>query len=361
MPAQNLLFIDTNIWLDFYRARNDVGLRLLKHAENLKNSLIVTYHLEAEFKTNRQAAILEGMRELKAPQSVARPGIFSDAKASLVMAKNLKEAEKRIKKLRQRMVRALENPGASDPVYRVCQRIFHKKDALTLGRTDPRRHIIRRKAFRRFLHGSPPRKPGDTSIGDAFNWEWMIHCATLEKSGLVVVTRDADYGVTVDDKSYINDHLRQEFSERVSKKRDLLLYSRLSDALKFFEVDISQQEEQVEKDLVKSRQIFPNTGIVSASGVAFSPNTSGVIFSPSVSAITVSPSLAGMTFSPGVSGIAYIPNTAPGLLTNIFTTGPLEVAEGTLERAAEIGVWTPTTELVAPVNVEGKEPKKNKE
>jgi hypothetical protein len=33
MPAEKLLFIDTNIWLDFYRARNDTGLKLLKQVE----------------------------------------------------------------------------------------------------------------------------------------------------------------------------------------------------------------------------------------------------------------------------------------------------------------------------------------
>lgn len=35
MPAEKLLFIDTNIWLDFYRARNDTGLKLLKQVEAL--------------------------------------------------------------------------------------------------------------------------------------------------------------------------------------------------------------------------------------------------------------------------------------------------------------------------------------
>jgi hypothetical protein len=86
-------------------------------------------------------------------------------------------------------------------------------------------------------------------MGDAFNWEWMVHCATERRAGLVIVTRDSDYGVTVDDRSYINDHLRQEFSERVSRKRSLILYTRLSDALKHFSVEVSPQEEEAEKEL----------------------------------------------------------------------------------------------------------------
>jgi len=31
MPTEKLLFIDTNVWLDFYRAQNDAGLKLLNH------------------------------------------------------------------------------------------------------------------------------------------------------------------------------------------------------------------------------------------------------------------------------------------------------------------------------------------
>jgi predicted nucleic acid-binding protein len=67
MPAEKLLFIDTNIWLDFYRARNDTGLKLLKQVEALTDNLIVTYQLESEFKRNRQAVLMESWDNLKPP------------------------------------------------------------------------------------------------------------------------------------------------------------------------------------------------------------------------------------------------------------------------------------------------------
>ena len=62
MAVPNLLFVDTNIWLDFYRARNETGLRLLEHVEAVSEKLIVTYQLESEYKKNRQAAILRACR-----------------------------------------------------------------------------------------------------------------------------------------------------------------------------------------------------------------------------------------------------------------------------------------------------------
>lgn len=249
---QKLLFVDTNIWLDFYRARNDTGLALLDRLESVADRVIVTFQLESEFKKNRQIAILEGMQELKAPPQVSRPGIFSDAKASKALNKSLKEADKRIKNLKARLMRVLDDPAAHDPVYQACQRIFHRSDRLVLTREDKLRHLIRRKAFRRFLHGCPPRKKNDTSIGDAFNWEWMIHCANDSNAELVIVSRDSDYGVLFENQAYVNDHLRQEFSERVSKKRKLLLYTKLSEALKHFAVPVTQKEEEAEAELVEA-------------------------------------------------------------------------------------------------------------
>jgi hypothetical protein len=255
MAKPNLLFIDTNIWLDFYRARNETALQLLGRVEKIADKLVVTYQLESEFKKNRQAAILEGMKQLKEPSQIPSPGIFSNAAATRVMANNLKEAGKRAKHLQARLIRALEDPAQHDPVYQVCQRVFQKSDDLTLTRDNPIKRSIRRAAYRRLLHGCPPGKKGDTSYGDAFNWEWMVYSASKQQAGLVIVSRDADYGITIENKSYINDHLRHEFSDRVSRKRTLVLYTSLSEALKAFDVAVPEKEEQLEKELL-TRPIY---------------------------------------------------------------------------------------------------------
>jgi hypothetical protein len=78
----------------------------------------------------------------------------------------------------------------------------------------------------------------------------MIECATKKKAELVIVSRDSDYGIDFEGVGYINDHLRHEFSERVSFKRKLLLYTRLSDALRHFKIEVSKQEVEAEKEIV---------------------------------------------------------------------------------------------------------------
>ena len=50
-----LLFIDTNIFLDFYRDRkSDVSTKFLEQIERCKDRLILGSQLEMEYKKNRQ-------------------------------------------------------------------------------------------------------------------------------------------------------------------------------------------------------------------------------------------------------------------------------------------------------------------
>ncbi len=67
----------------------------------------------------------------------------------------------------------------------------------------------------------------------------------------MILTRDADYGPTIEKRLYLNDHLKQEFKARVSKKRNVLLYSSASQALKHFEVKVSKETEQSESQFIK--------------------------------------------------------------------------------------------------------------
>ena len=151
------------------------------------------------------------------------------------------------------MQRALNDPTHGDPVYQICQRCFHKTDEISLLRETKVKRKIVRQAFRRFLFGCPPRKKNDTSIGDAINWEWIVECANACQAEIHIVSRDTDYGITLEEKSYLNDHLRQEFKERVSKKRNIFLHTKLAEALKQFRVTVSQAEEKEETEILQAK------------------------------------------------------------------------------------------------------------
>ncbi|WP_459940459.1 PIN domain-containing protein [Deferrisoma palaeochoriense] len=246
-----LLFVDTNIYLDFYRIRNEVKVPFLSHLEAIKDRLIMTDQVEMEFKKNRQNAILEGMAELKYPNRISVPGVIKQDKSSQALNRDVERIKGRIDKLKTRLENVLERPTVYDQVYKVLQRLFAKKKDIDLYRKSKKRYEIRELAKKRFILGYPPRKKNDTSIGDAVNWEWMIHIAKEKNVDIWIVSRDSDYGVTFKSRGFINDWLRQEFKERVNKRRNIILCPMLSQALKEFEIPVTIEEEKEEERVVE--------------------------------------------------------------------------------------------------------------
>src|SRR5690606_36997114 len=116
-----------------------------------------------------------------------------------------------------------------------------------LSRDKDERFTIRNLARKRFVLGYPPRKAGDTSIGDAINWEWIIACSIKSGKHIIIVTRDTDYGALYNGESFLNDWLKQEFSQRVSKKRKIIITDKLSYGLKLVHAAVTQEMEREEQ------------------------------------------------------------------------------------------------------------------
>jgi predicted nucleic acid-binding protein len=250
-----LLFIDTNIYLDFYRIRNEVKASFLENLEAIKDSLIVTDQVEMEFKKNRQSAILDGMKELKPPSKINVPGVLKNDKSATALGNDQKKINDRIKKLKDRLDNVLENPVRYDKVYQVLQRIFSKKQDIDLYRNHKIRYEVRELAQKRFMLGYPPRKKNDTSIGDAINWEWLLYVAEEKNADLWIVSRDGDFGTTQDNKGFLNDWLKQEFRQRINKQRKIILCPTLSLALREFEITVTPEEEKEEERVIETEAL----------------------------------------------------------------------------------------------------------
>lgn len=205
-----LIFIDTNIFLDFYRIRkNDVSMKYLDEIEKHKDLIITSSQVEMEFKKNRQGVILESIGEVKKMNNVniSVPAILSDAKAVEMIEKSKKEISKKQKELKKRIDKILKNPSFNDPVYKSLQKLFKHNSPINLNRENKIRFKIRNLAKKRFILGYPPRKKADNSIGDAVNWEWILNCAETSGKHIILVTRDSDYGCNYEDESFLNDWL----------------------------------------------------------------------------------------------------------------------------------------------------------
>jgi predicted nucleic acid-binding protein len=249
-----LIFIDTNILLDFYRIRRtDVSLKYLELIEKHKDQLIVTSQVEMEYKKNRQSAILESITEVKKINNVnlSVPAILSDSKAVEMIKKQKKEIDTQQKKLKEKIEKILTNPNRNDEVFKKLQKVFKHKCNYNLNRENKQRFTIRRLALKRFMLGYPPRKNSDNSIGDAVNWEWIIKCAETSKKHIIIVTRDTDFGAIHENESYLNDWLKQEFKQRISQQRKLILTDKLSRAFQYLEIPVTKEMIEEEEKVIK--------------------------------------------------------------------------------------------------------------
>src|SRR6266566_3724206 len=119
MSATYLIFIDTNILLDFYRVRGrESGLSILKHIDDNLERFITTNQVEMEFKKNRQHVFLQSDKELKLPDwsGLQLASFLSESKQSKALARSQKEVKSYATTLRKRMTRMLKNPTTQDTV-----------------------------------------------------------------------------------------------------------------------------------------------------------------------------------------------------------------------------------------------------
>jgi predicted nucleic acid-binding protein len=190
-----LIFIDTNIYLDFYRG-GDVSLSILQHFDANHDRIITTSEVEMEYKNNRQRVILDSLSNLKPLNagSLIIPAFLKESKRNKTFTQSHKALTNQIGLLRNRTAKLLESPTRNDPVYRVLQRLFKARSTCHLTRADKIKRMIRREARQRFMLGYPPRKRDELSMVDAINWEWIIYCAKQCTDDIVIVSRDSDYG-----------------------------------------------------------------------------------------------------------------------------------------------------------------------
>jgi predicted nucleic acid-binding protein len=260
-----LVFIDTNILLDFYRyPRGSAILPVLDHIDKNHSKIITSTQVEMEYKKNRQKVIVNSMTEMKGPKwdSFKLPVILSGSQAAQSIENDRKDIDKQSKILRNKIESILRNPSRNDDVFKTLQRLFKSSSELNLKRPDPRRFTIRNLAKKRFILGYPPRKDSDVTIGDAINWEWLIYCAKEKNQDVVIVSRDTDYGCKFGDDMIINDWLAQEFKQRVNIRNKVILTDKLMHGFKVANISVKKKEVDDETKMLSELKNIQQTSLL---------------------------------------------------------------------------------------------------
>lgn len=259
-----LLFVDANIFLDFYRIRNSSYERkwlsnLYEYAENL----IMTEQCYMEILKGRHKAINESLNQInkliEEEKKLVIPAFISEKQAAKRLSRHIAICKTQISTIQKEYFKVL-NDRNKDDVFIFVKKIIDKINkkyylSRSMNGEEEVRFKIRDLAQKRFNLGYPPRKDKDTNYVDALNWEWIIHCANKYGKHIVIVTRDSDYGITSkqngSEEVILNDCLKTEFQDRVSTKKKIIIFNRLLLALKYLGLDISKAELESENEIAK--------------------------------------------------------------------------------------------------------------
>lgn len=210
------IYIDTNIFIDFYRASKN-PISILDEIKKYSQYLITTSQTINEFHRNRILVLNKAIKDFQKSSN------FQPFCTSLIqhlpefndLIKVCKEAEKKslliINKLEDAKKRELDS-------------IAVKFDAMFLHPTTieiPLSDQLIKKAHQRKLLGNPPTSNDKITIGDEIIWEALLSGVTED---LIIVTLDQTYRDNFE-------FLRTEF-EKKNNKELLLITDKITDALK---------------------------------------------------------------------------------------------------------------------------------
>jgi hypothetical protein len=244
-----LLFVDTNVFLSFYRS-TDIGLGLLKHLESVSDSLIKADQVEFEFFKNRPSVINRVLNGIFT-NAVSLPAFLINHPETASIRKHEAEIRGHVKTLRDKLKLILEKPEDNDHVLKVVNELMANPTLNLKFESKEVQKQIFDAGFARFHKNYPPRKPDDINIGDAIHWEWIKHCAKTQERDVVIHSEDGDFGA---DKAHLHDCLAREFTETTKQKAQLV--PSLSQALRILNIKVSKAEEKAELEVIKKGPSF---------------------------------------------------------------------------------------------------------
>ncbi len=255
------LFIDTNIYLDYFRASSEslASLKALKDLLAQKRVvLVIPEQTEQEYLRRRSGIVEEtrsellkqrGSRAFNRQTPVVRD--WKKAKAIEKIIRNLMSAYDNL--LEEYDKKSLSEKTIADLLIKD---IFKLSEKLAEGKS-----IIER-ANLRYMKGNPPKKyKDDRSFGDAIVWESLLDDA--EKDNLAIITHDTDFICKQKDEQVLNHFLRKEWEKKTKNK--ITLYISLAKFINYFEKkDVIKKEIVQEEEKMGQRAIMNS---VSSSGM----------------------------------------------------------------------------------------------
>lgn len=248
------IFVDTNIYLDFYRSSLD-SLNILDELMKVNASVIVVDQVINEFKRNRINLLSNLLINFKKQK---RSGHYHTSFVNEVrQIEELKLAGKQYDKIFNKVCSNINDiivGKGIDPVLKKMEAVFSSVQLVVSSDADLER------AKKRDILGAPPRSDGKKSICDQLIWEAIL--ANL-RDDLVVVSRDATY-------SQHYSLLKEEYL-KITGKNLVCVVEKISKALTKIGEDVSPVVKKAEtaqvRHIIKASTSLAAVGTVTHYGI----------------------------------------------------------------------------------------------
>lgn len=212
------IFIDTNVFLNFYHYSND-DLEELKKLAVLIDQRKVILHLPQqiidEFNRNRSSKIADAIKRLRNQKlNLQFPQLTKDYPEY----KKLRDAQKEYSKSHKELIKKIESDVDQHSLKAdtIIQDLFNSSPVISHDET------ITEKARLRFNLGNPPGK--DNSLGDAVVWETLLE-EVPNNEVLHFISDDYDYFDALDANKF-DEFLSDEWKK--NKNSNIKAYRQLS-------------------------------------------------------------------------------------------------------------------------------------
>ena len=234
------VFIDTNIFLDFYSLSEksiEELSKLIKLIEDEEIQIILSQNVIDEFHKNRIKKIYDTTSSLDKANQLPLPTLLKQYKEE---CEEFRKAQTALKEkfilLKDKLIEDVKTENLS--ADRLIQNIFNHSKIIEVKNT------LFYRAQQRFVRKLPPRKnDNNDSIGDAINWETLKH-AIPENEDLHLISGDGDFWDSIEgQKDIAKYYLAKEWKSE--KNGNLYVYANINN---FFEKEFASYNFTVDEE-----------------------------------------------------------------------------------------------------------------
>lgn len=229
------IFIDTNIFLDMYRANIQKDIKtIMQFLYQNKKYFITTEQSINEFLRNRRKVLNEALDDFKKKTNIDN-GTTTFLRSLASFKKyddSLKKFQEQKKNIIEEIKDKIENPQ-NDDVFSKFKKLCKADNVILLS------DEIIDSAIRRKFAGNPPMSDKKTCC-DEIIWESLLSHETEQKEELIIVSNDGTFS---DDGEF----LCNEYKTKTGK--DLTVCKEIIEAYRIVGVKPSKKTEQAEENL----------------------------------------------------------------------------------------------------------------